>query len=115
MPLIHELFSTTKPSIVMFFSVLSLPALKLIKARACLTDKEQYCVYVCDVNNLHHMMILIYYEIHEIFVMHAQTVDTRSYFFASCAFQCQKRGTGDEAKLYLDCRILTIIPLFSCS
>ena len=28
------------------------------------------------------------------FVMHAQTVDT---FFASHAFQCQKRGTGDEA------------------
>ena len=33
--------------------------------------------------------------------MHAQTVDTRPYFFASRAFQCQKRGTGDEATPYL--------------
>ena len=30
--------------------------------------------------------------------MHAQTVDTRPYFFASRAFQRQKRGTQDEAR-----------------
>ena len=32
--------------------------------------------------------------------MHAQTVDTRPYFFASRAFQHQKRGTGDEATCF---------------